>query len=129
MFKMPVNIERNCRKRRTLYVIQSGEFVKVGIATNMKSRLFDLQLGNPLLLRVRMQRTIPAALAIQVEQLVHAALSEHAIGREWFRVDAAVAVRAAQPILRQAERAMNQWFDPDLGIITGTVDADHVLNA
>ena len=120
-FKQPVNIARNANRRRTLYVIQSGEFVKVGITDDVKKRLFSLQAGNPLPLRLRMSRTMPAALALQVEAMVHRVLAEHSIGREWFRIEAAVAVKAARPILREAERAIHQWVDPDLGIITGTM--------
>jgi len=109
MFKVPQNLHRSFDARSFLYFIESGEFVKVGLAEDLKKRLFSLQLGNPLELRLVAWRTIPRALSIQTERAVHAELVDFAIGREWFRMDGRTAVKRADPIVKKAHATVLRW--------------------
>jgi hypothetical protein len=129
MFKPPVNLTRNLGLTSTLYFIESGEFVKVGIAEDLGRRLFTLQLGNPLVLKVGARRTIPRPLQRQVERLVHQALSEWSIGREWFRLSAKNAVRLADPIVKKANVTAYKWRVGGIELGTGWgLDRDDVAD-
>lgn len=123
-----MNLLRNLGKTTNLYFVVSGDFVKVGLATNLTERLFTLQLGNPLELRLAARRTIPKALDIQVERAVHAALTDWAIGREWFRLDAKSAVKMADPIVKKANVAAQRWRVHGINLGTGGgLDRDEVM--
>jgi len=109
MFKIPDNLTRSLGKTCILYFIESGEFVKVGLTDNIDRRLFNLQLGNPLPLRLAYRRTIPRPLNKQVESLVHQRLAEWSIGREWFRMSARAAVKLADPVVKKANTMAERW--------------------
>lgn len=104
-----------------LYFIVSGEFVKVGLANDVDRRLEGLRVGNPHPMTVAAWRTIPAALARPIEKGVHLALVDHAHFGEWFRVDAATAVRAAKPVVDKAWRQFRSLKAADMGERTGAL--------
>lgn len=127
MFKTPENLTRSLGKVTTLYFIESGEFVKVGLADDVQRRLHDLQLGNPLPLRLAHRRTIPRALNKQVERLVHGRLGEWSVGREWFRLTAKAAIFHADPIVKQANIVAEQWRRRGVNLRTfGALTPDEV---
>ena len=65
-----------------VYGIQSGQFIKVGVAQEIQSRLLTFRLHNPHPLKVVMRRMVPEH--YWVEKRMHELLAQYAIGREWF---------------------------------------------
>lgn len=83
---------------RYVYGIQSGEFIKIGVATNISQRLNAMRLLNPHPIKVILRRRLCAA--FYCERKMHEILEPKAVGREWFKVTvdevlAAAAVGAA----------------------------------
>lgn len=111
MFFPPVNIDRNLGKKTFIYFITTGEYVKVGIALDPDARLKIFQLGNPHEIKISYRRTVDAALALQTEKLIHKALVAHSVGREWFKIDAATAVKIAKPYIDKANRIAQNWIN------------------
>lgn len=92
-----------------LYGIQSGLFIKVGVANNINDRLRTMNLYNPHPCKVVAKRRIECA--YHAERRVHQILKPYAIGREWFAVDAPL-VRAAMTIaIRDVRREHQDWID------------------
>lgn len=105
-FKRPGHSEsRKTHDQRFIYFVQSGEFVKVGIAYDVKRRLVELRAGAPRGLVLRGQRAAPAAFARQIERQAHTALKDFAIGREWFKTTAKHARSVTEPIIQRAVQA------------------------
>lgn len=69
-----------------LYVIQAGEFVKIGISRNVQARLAELQTGNPLPLAIL--DAFEFADAEQVERALHQRFANARVQGEWFRLTA-----------------------------------------
>lgn len=69
---------------RWLYAIQCGQFIKIGVTTNLAKRLHDMRLLNPYPVKVIIRRRIHAA--FHCERKMHEIFSDKAIGREWFEV-------------------------------------------
>lgn len=69
-----------------LYVIGSDEFdpVKIGVTSNVHSRVTQLQAGNPFLLKVLFQ--VDHDRDYLLESYVHKALKEYSIRGEWFLI-------------------------------------------
>jgi hypothetical protein len=67
-----------------IYAIQSGQFIKIGLARNLKRRLYAMRLHNPHELRLMAHRVIPVRWAHRIERCAHRLLAEQTIGREWF---------------------------------------------
>lgn len=94
------------RQPTFVYVIGQGDgmFMKVGITSNPKARLAELQTGNPYPLDMMHTRRMPSRDAARtVEARVHDILSDFHMSGEWFGChydDAIAAVdRAAGPVL------------------------------
>lgn len=97
-----VNRDRRDGYATILYFIQCGQFVKVGITTDMEKRVRALKAGNPYPLRVASMVDIPSMYDRLVEKRIHGALHVYAVGREWFRLVPKDARRVAMPIVRSA---------------------------
>jgi hypothetical protein len=67
-----------------IYVIGCNEFVKIGIAGNVRKRLIELQVGNPYPLRL--YGHWKAGEAVKEEAALHALLSPHQERGEWFKL-------------------------------------------
>lgn len=69
----------------TIYILESNNFYKIGITTNLEKRLKTLQVGNPFTIKVitshRFKRTY------LVEQFLHGLLSRYRKNGEWFDLD------------------------------------------
>lgn len=65
-----------------IYGIQSGQFIKVGAADDIKRRLHTFRLHNPHPLKVVLRRIVKEN--YWVEKRMHQLLAQYAIGREWF---------------------------------------------
>jgi hypothetical protein len=107
----PANLHTNANEVSTLYFIRSGDFLKIGLATDVRRRLAHFQLHNPHPIWLDAFRTVPRPLARYVEAQTHAALAEFSLGREWFKVDTGIAKRAAHPIVGRAWREAAKWRD------------------
>lgn len=75
---LETDIERN------VYGIQSGQFIKIGVAKSIKQRLHAMRLLNPHNPKVVFRRKMVAA--FHCEKKMHEILADKAIGREWFDV-------------------------------------------
>lgn len=81
--------ESEPRKRGFVYVIKCDDFVKIGIASDVQSRLANLQCGNPHELTLLLHWPSPNALA--AEQRLHYKLWRWHHRGEWFRFTPKVA--------------------------------------
>lgn len=73
------------KKRRYVYIVQCGEYVKVGIAGNIHTRIIDLQIGNPLpILFSWLSPPFHEEDARDVERAIHAKMASMRVRGEWF---------------------------------------------
>ena len=82
-----------CKKRkcdRCIYIIQSGEFVKIGITDddNMTKRLQMLQIGNPV--KLKMLAYLPMLDPAGTEKALHLAFARYHVRGEWFKLPASI---------------------------------------
>lgn len=70
-----------------IYVIAENysNFIKIGVAENVRSRVNSLQTGNPRPLTARYSRLMPCKRSARyLERKMHALLRERRVGGEWF---------------------------------------------
>ena len=84
----PVKVNKRDDVMMVVYVLTAGEFVKIGITDNIKTRVVCYRTHCPLTIAVefcskRLQRPI----ARGVEVRCHERFAEHAVHGEWFKVD------------------------------------------
>jgi DNA-binding transcriptional regulator YdaS (Cro superfamily) len=65
-----------------LYIIQCDNFIKIGIARNLNSRLSSMQSGNPK--ELVLKAFFETGLAKKAEKKAHAKLSKYRVTGEWF---------------------------------------------
>lgn len=70
-----------------VYFIRCGEFVKIGFASNVKSRIGGIKTSTPY--EVELLRAVPGT--VEDERAFHARFSAHHHTREWFRLEGALA--------------------------------------
>lgn len=86
-----------------IYLIASGRnIIKVGMATDVRQRVMELQIGTPFNLQVLHKIEVAAEYALKLEKLIHRRLKRYRMRGEWFRVEHDIAIRIA-------ERAANQF--------------------
>lgn len=74
------------RKKRGafIYIVQAGEFVKIGIAVDVKVRLSELQVGCPYQMSLlRFWRSLKPA---RDERMIHHKLKPYRVRGEWFKL-------------------------------------------
>lgn len=91
-----------------LYGIQSGLFIKVGVAGDLARRMKQMNLYNPHPCKVIMRRRLHGD-AYTVERRLHQVLAPYAIGREWFAADPALVKAAATLVARQVREERIAW--------------------
>jgi len=69
--------------KMAVYFIRSGDYIKIGVATNPHQRMRDLQTGNPIKLEI--MGAIPGSFEMETE--LHRQFSENRTEGEWFTVD------------------------------------------
>jgi len=106
--------------RWLLYVVECAPYLKIGISGNMKKRLHDMKLLNPMPLSLIHYRLVPRRRSRLVEAAVHAALADYAHGREWFTVPIETARETIARII-DADKIAHNW--------TSYVDDSPVTNA
>ena len=77
-------------KRSCLYLIRSGDSLiyKIGITSNFKDRIHDLQVGNPELLNViKIIYTTNYSEALSLEKFLHNKFNDKHCRGEWFKLD------------------------------------------
>jgi hypothetical protein len=80
--------EAMAARPRRLYLIQCGPFVKIGVATEVEPRLLELQIGNPIELKLIWQSgEFTRSEAYRFERLAHRKLAAHRVSGEWFQID------------------------------------------
>lgn len=88
-----------------IYGIQSGLFIKIGIANDIRARLNIMNLYNPHPCKIVVRRRVTEAR--WVEMRMHEALKPYALGREWFAADVTLVRSALTVILRQLAKKRN----------------------
>lgn len=77
-----------------LYLITDGEFMKIGVSTNIETRLRELQGGNARKLRVLHVMELPRSRIWKVERKAHKNLHHRHVRLEWFSCSEEEAVSA-----------------------------------
>jgi predicted GIY-YIG superfamily endonuclease len=71
-----------------VYLLESGGYFKIGVADNIKTRLKNLQTGNPHPIRLRQSFNLGTRdAAIQVEKGLHKLLRPINKSGEWFKIE------------------------------------------
>jgi uncharacterized membrane protein len=92
-----------------VYGIQSLDLIKVGVAKDVKSRLFQIRGHNPHGCELVFKRSTVAPYVC--EDKIHELLSEHSVGREWFRVTLEQVRGAAKVAIIHARRTWRAACD------------------
>ena len=69
-----------------IYLITDGEYTKIGISSNVHSRLADLQTGNARKLNIIFYETMGKPRAVWCESRLHSALKDYRMEGEWFKL-------------------------------------------
>ena len=85
-----------------LYVIASGEFRKIGMASNIRGRLGSIACHNPLPVTLDYHHACPIDRVLRAEALAHEALATKKIRGEWFAVSKARAIAAVRNAISTA---------------------------
>lgn len=72
-------------KNKSVYLMQSGSKVKIGVSENPVKRLNSLRIGCPNISLVYASE--PISNAFEIESKLHSAFSEFSIGHEWFSAE------------------------------------------
>lgn len=68
----------------SLYVMQCGEFTKIGFARDVANRFNNFQTGNPH--EMQLLASTPTRFAVQLESRLHAYLGRYHVRGEWFKL-------------------------------------------
>ena len=71
---------------KEIYFVKSGDYVKIGLSSNIKERLTDLQTGNPEPLELLYSYPIKKHKPINIEQAHHYRFRKHHHYNEWFHL-------------------------------------------
>lgn len=70
---------------KRIYAIRSQEFIKIGVATDVKKRLAELQVGNPIRMFVE-AASAPMQYYNKLESVLHRSHGGTHVGGEWFHM-------------------------------------------
>jgi hypothetical protein len=87
-------------KSTILYVIamEGTDFIKIGIASNVKKRLKALQTGNPIKLNIEMSLRVDNANELEYE--LHRAFANSRVLGEWFKLDVGQVMKRIAVLLK-----------------------------
>jgi hypothetical protein len=88
--------------KSVIYIVACAEYVKVGRATNIKTRLSGLQIGNPLPCTLIHKADVDRSIAHKAEALAHAKLAKFRHTGEWFAAPVDVARDAVDAACQEA---------------------------
>lgn len=92
-----------------IYVIECGEYHKVGITANLTQRLTTMALHNPFPLRCVLHRYVPPGRARRIEAAIHERLANWSLGREWFSAPIEVIRSIVNDIVAQDKIVSGGW--------------------
>jgi hypothetical protein len=112
----PLRACAKLKRERTevVYVVQAGEFFKIGVATDVQVRIREMQTGCPL--EITLVASVPCRNPYVSESIVHRHLAEYRVRGEWFKTDLGMIDEAM--MLVGLSRMRSESFDP---IIRGSV--------
>ena len=98
-----------------VYVLQCGEFFKVGVTMNVGLRIEQFKLGNPYPITLSAIKAFPLRQIRLAERDLHEMLQSWSVGREWFnapliKIEKALNLAWAQS--RQRERDFKAAYRP-----------------
>jgi hypothetical protein len=96
----PLSYVDDPKRKRMIYIFECGEFIKVGIATDIARRQEQIEMLNPYPVRLAFFRAVNFSLARAAEKAIHAELAPFRHRGEWFKMSA----RAAHGVLVKAWR-------------------------
>jgi hypothetical protein len=90
--------------------------IKIGHATNIKSRLCSLQMGNWQQLAIHHSVSVPWTVAPTIEQIVHEQFDERRVRGEWFDVPLPVLKSSLDSVASQylISRERADWFSTNV---------------
>lgn len=97
---------------RYVYGIQSGQYIKIGVAADIERRMGTMRLYNPHPFALVFKRK--TACAYHCERRMHEILGAKAIGREWFEVTLDEVKAAAVIGLSEARAAFREQLKRDI---------------
>lgn len=102
--------------RTWVYAIKCGEYIKIGIAKDVRRRLDEINLCNPYLATVVIQAEVAACLALKAERELHIHFMDHHHKREWFKLSAKdvrtkfwQTIRLADEVEEQYARLLDEY--------------------
>lgn len=86
--------------KMSIYVIQAGGAVKIGITKNIRTRIQGLQIGHPHDMACCYMFEMRASKARKLESSVHRSLRPHHLRGEWFQTTPSDAAEAIERVAR-----------------------------
>lgn len=93
-------------RKAYIYIVNCHAYYKIGIATRVKTRLSELQVGNPYKIELIEQFEIDQTYIISFERRLHTILDGWKIRGEWFELSDAE-LDAIKDYCRTAEKFSN----------------------
>lgn len=90
-------------KNKFVYILKCHEYYKIGIATNVKSRLASNQTGNPYPIELVDSIEVGEAACYAIENYLHQSLKRWNERNEWFQLNSAE-VMAVIGVCKNLER-------------------------
>ena len=78
------NVKDDKQKQKGVYLIDDGEFVKIGVAQNLEKRLNDIQVSNPRKIHVIAYTKFKNA--YKIESILHKKFKDKNVSGEWFDI-------------------------------------------
>ncbi len=103
-------------KTGTLYILECGEFCKIGMTTDFDRRFKNIEAGMPFDVKRVATRSVPLAGLAYAEAWMHKQFWHVRAKNEWFRVTPAEARTAFPKAVRIAEiyaRQCREWFQAE----------------
>jgi len=85
----------------SIYVVEAGGYIKIGIAEKPEQRFSGLQTSNPHSLIIHMVFEGPGGAIRGAERTAHEILAENRLTGEWFKVSPQVAIAAVRRALQR----------------------------
>lgn len=101
------------RSNGTLYILQCGDFLKIGITRDVAKRIAQLDAANPLPVTLIAKRTISLAGLPWAEAWMHQRFAAELLKNEWFAVgieDVIDALPEAERFARAYARCCRDWY-------------------
>jgi hypothetical protein len=97
----PANVALPPERMMHLYVVSTPGGVKIGVASNIESRISSLRSGSPHNLTVHFVGRAPERIVKWAEARCHGDLRPHHLKGEWFSCDPEIAASVARAVLAE----------------------------